>query len=367
MDAPLVDAVIPVHSEIRPIARAVASIVDHTRAAVRVSVVAHNIDPAVILHNLGEYATHERVRLLSLQDGIRSPAGPMNHGLDRASARFVTVMGSDDELAPGAIDSWAALQRETGASTVIARIRIGGQRYDPYPPVRMGRRQRSLDPVKDRLAYRSAPLGLVDRERFPDLRFTEGLPSGEDLAYSATLWFAGHAVAYDLTGPPYLVHEDAGDRVTFAPRSVAEDFAFLDAIEVMPWFARLGSRGKTALTVKILRVHFFDALLARIRSDAGLLAYRNDLRAVLDRLASWAPQSIALLARADRRVLAELEAPRPDDARILHLLDARWNYRTVDAMLPNNPLLALHAQAPLRTLWSGMRSAGASSTLDAPA
>lgn len=359
MDAPLVDAVIAVHSSTRPIRRAVASIVEHTEAQVRVSVVAHNIDPGVIRANLEEYAEHPRVRLLELRDDIHSPAGPMNHGLDLATARFVTVMGSDDRLAPGAIDSWLALQTQTGASTVIARIRIGEHRTDPYPPVRMGRRQRALDPVKDRLAYRSAPLGLVDRERFPDLRFTEGLPSGEDLAYTATLWFTGHDIAYDLHGPAYLVHEDAEDRVTFAPRSVAEDFAFLDAIERLPWFGGLGSRGRTALAVKIMRVHFFDALLARLRSAEGLRVHRDALVLIIDRLEGWAPRCIALLARADRRVIDELRAEQPNDARILHLLDARWNYRSVNGALPDNPLLALHRQAPMRTLWAGMRAMSA--------
>lgn len=355
MYSPLVDAVIAVHSVTRPIARAVASIVDHTKAQVRVSVVAHNIDPEIIRSNLGEYATHPAVRLLALEDGIHSPAGPMNAGLDHATARFVTVIGSDDTLAPGAVDSWLRLQAETGASTVLAKIRIG-DRNDPYPPVRMGRRTRGLDAVKDRLLYRSAPLGLIDRERHPDLRFTVGLASGEDLAFSATLWFTGTAVAYDLFGPPYLVHEDAGDRVTLAPRSVEADFVFLDAIESQAWFASLRSAGRTALAVKILRVHFFDALLARIKSEEGIAAHREELRNVLARLAAWSPRSIALLSRADRRILAELEQEHPSTERILHLLDARWNYRTVDAALPNNPLLTLHRQAPLRTLWAGMRT-----------
>lgn len=355
MTDPLVDVTIAVHSATRPIARAVASIVDHTEAAVRVNIVAHNIDPAIIRTNLGAYADHVAVRLLELHDDIRSPAGPMNHGLDRSDARFVCVMGSDDEFAPGAIDSWLSLQRETGASTVIARVRIGSRGTDPYPPVRRGRRSRRLSARKDRLSYRSAPLGLIDRERFGDLRFTEGLPSGEDLAYSATLWFTGTAIAYDLTGPEYIVHDDADDRVTFAPRTVAADFAFLDAIEATPWFARLPRRDRRSLAVKILRVHFFDAVLARTRVAEGIEAHRQDLLDVLDRLEAIAPRVSSFLARVDRQVIDELRRPSPDSAAILHFIDARWNYRTIGAILPRNPLLALHRQAPLRTLYAGLR------------
>lgn len=356
MSTPQIDVVIPVHSATRPVDRAVKSVLDGTTTAVRVSVVAHNIDPSVIEANLGSLLSDDRVRLLPFEDGIRSPAGPMNHGLDQATAPLVAVMGSDDELAPGAIDSWVRLQSETGASTVLARIRIVGRGSDPYPPVRNGRRQRSLDARKDRLAYRSAPLGVVDRERFAELRFTEGLPSGEDLAYTATLWFTGAHIAYDMGGPAYLVHDDADDRVTFSSRAVADDFAFLDAIEETPWYPTLGRADRQALAIKVLRVHVFDAVLARVNAPEGLEPHRRDLIAVVDRLERMAPGVLRLLARVDRQVLDELQHAAPDPARILHLLDARWNYRTVGALTPRNPFFALHRQAPFRTLFAGLRS-----------
>lgn len=359
MTSPLIDVTIAVHSATRPIARAVSSIVDHTVAPVRVNVVAHNIDPEIIRTNLGDYAGHPNVRLLPFRDGIHSPAGPMNHGLDEATAPFVSVMGSDDELAPGALDSWLAMQRATGATTVLARIHIVGRGMDPYPPVRRGRRQRRLDAVKDRLSYRSAPLGLVDRTRFATLRFTEDLPSGEDLAYSSTLWFTGKNICYDLDGPPYLVNDDVVDRVTFAPRSVADDFAFLDAIEETPWFPELRPAARTALAVKIMRVHFFDAVLARVRTEEGITAHHEDLRRVIERLREWSPNAVTLLARVDRDLVDEVFSAAPGTERILRLVEDRWKYRSPRALLPRNLLLALHRQAPLRTLAAGVLSARA--------
>lgn len=353
--APLVDVTVPVHNAVRPIARAVSSIVDHTRVAVRVNVVAHNVDPDVIGANLGALIADPRVRLLSLRDGIHSPAGPMNYGIAHSDAPFIAVMGSDDELAPGALDSWLALAQRTGATTVLARVDLR-DRIDPYPPVRRGRRRTRLDARKDRLAYRSAPLGLIDRRRFGQLRFTEGLASGEDLAYSATLWFTGHDIAYDLTGPAYIVNSDAGDRVTFAPRAVADDFEFLDAIEATPWFAQLGRRARTALAIKVLRVHFFDAVLARANSAEGIGPHRDGLNAVADRLDRMAPGVFRLLARVDNRVVAEVRSASPDPHAIRALLTSRWNYRSVGALVPADPLLTLHRQAPLRTLYAGLRS-----------
>ena len=120
--APLVDVTIAVHSASRPIRRAVASVLDGTEAPVRVIVVAHNIDPAIIRDNLGDLATDDRVLMLDLQDGIRSPAGPMNAGFANSTAPFIALLGSDDEFAPGALDSWLRVQRSTGASTVIPKI-----------------------------------------------------------------------------------------------------------------------------------------------------------------------------------------------------------------------------------------------------
>lgn len=352
---PVVDMTIAVHSATRPIARAVASVVDHTQADVRVNVVAHNIDPSIIRTSLGHYADHAQVRLLALRDGIGSPAGPMNHGFAQSDAPFLSVMGSDDELAPGAIDSWLAVQKATNAEVVLARIVIPGGRTDPYPPVRNGRRTHDLDGRKDRLAYRSAPVGLIDRARFGRLRFTEGLSSGEDLAYSATLWFTGRCLAYDLHGPGYTLNDDATDRVTTTPRPVSANFAFLDAIEELDWFTTCSSAVRDALIVKLIRLHFFDVLRAHASAEAGIAPHRAALLDVLARFEAMSPRTIRLLSRADRRVL---DALRTGDEAIdlTAVLDARWNYRTLSALIPRNPLLTLHRQAPLRTLGAGIRA-----------
>ncbi|WP_024357446.1 glycosyltransferase family 2 protein [Leucobacter chironomi] len=350
MAEPLVDVVIPVHSSTRPIARAATSVLDHSKAEVRVNVVAHNIDPEIIRANLGSVADDPRLRLLHLADGIPSPAGPMNLGLDEATAPYVSLLGSDDEFAPGAVDSWLAIAQETGASTVIARIDRDLTGVEPMPPTRRGR-TRDLDPVKDRLAYRCAPLGLISRERFRELRFTPGLGSGEDLEFTAALWFQGEHIAYDRTGPAYVGHEDGHDRVTGAKRTVAEDFSFFTVITSAPWFAGLSTRQRTALGVKTLRLHFFDAVFARLDTPEGFAAHRQPLVDVLHAVESAAPGSIRLLSRADRAVIDEVLGSAPDTAHILTLLGARWG-GGVEAVLPRNPLLALHPQAPFRTLRS---------------
>lgn len=348
MGNPEVDVIIAVHSASRPIHRAVASVLSGTSAAVRAIVVAHNIDEAIIRSNLAELADDDRVLLLHLVDGIPSPAGPMNHGLAHATADHFSLLGSDDEFAPGAIDEWLRVARDGHASAVLARIDREVSGPDPMPPTRRGRTT-NLDPVKDRLSYRCAPLGLISRARFGDLRFTPGLHSGEDLEFTARLWFTGERIAYARRGPGYIVHEDGADRVTGAARPVTEDFAFLDAIDGAPWFTSLSRSARRALGVKNLRLHVFDAILLRLREDGGIAAYRKALLGVIDRIERMSPGATALLARADRAVLDALSSEHPDADEIERLLGARWS-GGIDAVLTRNPLLALHPQAPYRTL-----------------
>jgi len=348
MKPPAVDVIIAVHSATRPIARAVSSVLAHTAADVRVTVVAHNIDPEVIRANLGEWAGHPSVRLLALADGINSPAGPLNLGLAQSTAPFTTIMGSDDEFEPEAIDSWLKMQRKTDAGFIIARVYDEGRGNTAAPPVRLFRK-RNLDPVKDRLSYRSAPLGLISRTHFGDLRFTEGMASGEDLGFVTTIWFAGHPLAFDRNGPAYYGHLDEPDRVSFTPRPIASDFAFLDEILDQEWFEQLTLGPRRAICVKILRTSVFDAMLARIGKATWTLGERAELGAAVGRIIGAAPGAEFLLSRIDRTVLESIVAGTTNEQSLL-LMQQRWNYRSLQAVVPRNLLLALHRQGPFRTL-----------------
>jgi hypothetical protein len=352
MTSPTVDVIIPVHSRTRPIRRAVSSVVLHTAAAARVTVVAHNLSPEIVSTNLGDLAHHEQVRIIEQNDSIRSPASPMNRGLDEATGRFTTIMGSDDEFEAGAIDSWLRVQGESDAAMVITRTVHEGRGFDAFPPVRP-RRLGSLDPVKDRLSYQSAPLGLIDRHRLGHLRFPTDLLSGEDIPYSLQIFFSGLPLAIDVAGPGYRVHHDATDRVSFTPRPVEQDFAFLDHVLNESWFRALSRQQKQAVVVKVLRTQFFDAIGLRVHALDDVDGAQQPLRTVLDRLRSSAPSAEKLLSRVDQDVLTAVFENGESGADVLSLLQKRWNYRSIPAILPRNPFLGLHRQAPFRTLYAG--------------
>lgn len=342
------DIVIPVHLESRPVRRAVASVVDRNSADVRAIVVAHNIDPEIIRTNLGEHATRADVVILSLRDGIRSPAGPLNHGIEAATATYYGVLGSDDELEHGAVDSWLREAASTNADAVMARVHRSLSGPEALPPARPGR-VRGLDAVRDRLSYRCVPQGLVSTERFGHLRFTPGLESGEDQEFTAQLWFTAERISYDRNGPAYVLHEDGDDRVTAATRSVEADFAFVDVIAGTEWFARLSGEQRTAWGVKTLRLHVMEAVAARLNAPEGIAAYSEQILHVVNRVEALCPGSLRQLCIADRIVIDELGKTRVDPVIIRKQLSFRWGGR-IRALFPRNPLFVAHRQSHLRTM-----------------
>jgi hypothetical protein len=275
----------------------------------------------------------------------------MNFGLDQSTAEFVAVMGSDDEFAPGAIDSWLKIQRKGNADFVIAQIRNVGGGLVPSPPTRP-RRVFNLDAVKDRLSYRSAPLGLLKKSAFPELRFSEGLPSGEDLPFVTELWFLGKNIAFDRTGPEYLVHADAEDRVTSAPRPISEDFAFLNLIIEAPWSQEFTVKQRQAIAIKMIRGHLFDAIVNR--ANQGISEKELDqLSVVAHTLSSWGARSEKYLSLLDRWVFEAILNKTGTVEEMMDCIVKRWNYRSLDVITTRNPIYLFHRQGPLRTYIGG--------------
>jgi hypothetical protein len=356
---PEVDVVIPVHDPRRPVGRAVRSVLDGTRAAVRVTVVCHDIAPDRIAESLRPHDVSPAVRLVGHSDGVRSPAGPMNAGLVLASAPFLSVMGSDDEVAPGAIDSWLAVQRATGADIVIPLISVVESGPVATPPVRAFRSNR-LEGVRDRLSYRSAPLGLIGTSRFGGLRFTEGLATGEDIAYSARLWFSGAHIALARRRPGYLVHADAGERVTTTTRSVQDELAALERLVADPALTSLAEREREALAVKLLRVNVFGAVGNRPEPVAWSGDDRLALQRIADLVVDWSPSAVQVLARADLALLTAIRS-QAEPAELQRLARARRRFGTPSTLVPGRMTRAFDTQGPLALMaasWWIRRAAG---------
>ena len=347
MIRPDVDVIIAVHQSERPIERAIDSVLTGASATVRVTVVAHNIGADLIGDRLGLYSDDQRVRLVELKDGIPSPSGPFNHGLDLATAEFTSVLGSDDELQKGAVDSWLGTARRRGAQAVLPRLvsaRFGSTRTPPTRPLR----SQGLDGARDRLAYRTAPLGLVSRDRFADLRFTAGIHSGEDIEYGLRIWFSGARIAFDRHGPGYLIHdEETEGHTTSVRRNVMETFAFLPSALDPAWMATLDGAARRSIVIKLLRTQVMDAVAAFLSDQPADL---RDLAAVIDRIVAFAPEAMRCISARDARILTEVLTGSPDLERIASALARRTEFRRGDNLVSARLAASLRRDAPLRFL-----------------
>jgi hypothetical protein len=345
---PEVDVVIAVHTPDRPIARAVASVLDGNARHTRLTVVCHNVASSDIAAVL-DPGHRDRVSWLEHHDGTRSASGPFNAGMRAARGEFVSIMGSDDTLRPGAVDAWLALARAHRAETVVTRLALGTpDRRVPTPPTRPTLRGLA-DVVRDRLSYRSAPLGLVStaaRERL-GAELVEGMPVGGDVAYVTRLWCETRVVV-DRRGPGYLIGEDATDRVTYAPRSVEVELGFLHHLLDQPWYRAYPEAVRTAVATKLLRIHVFGAVLHRPDPQWWTPPERTALAAVVRRLQTAAPAVAAPLSRADGALLRAVLEPSSPATELVALARARRRHGTPSTVIPEHLGQVAHPEAPPR-------------------
>ena len=348
MTDPVVDVVIPVHTDRRPIARATASVLASASIATRVSVVCHNVGPERIAVALGPWAEDPRVRLLHLEDGLLSPAGPINAGLDAATGEFTALLGSDDEYEPGAVDAWVAVARRDEADVVIPPLRDAPGATTRSPPTRPFR-TRYLDGVRDRLAYRTVQLGLVSRRRFGDLRMTAGLLTGEDVIQGASLWYSDARISLARTAPGYLIHQDdPAGRTSTAAKPAAESLLYLGAVLAPGFLSSLTSVQRESFAVKMLRTDVMDILGASLQVGApaaDLVALSDGVRRILEA----APTAAGMVSRREARILSELLGPA-DPGRLAAEHAVRYDYRRPSNVLPASKRRFLHREAPPRFL-----------------
>ncbi len=341
-----VDVIVPVHDATRPLRRCVSSILMGTAADVRALVVAHNVSEHEVRRALGGLAKDPRVAVFPLDDAHPGPSTPKNHGLSLATADFVSFVDSDDALDPGALDRWLQIAKREHADFVIANRREPDGSNAASPPVRIGRRN-GLEGVKDRLSYRAAPLGLLRRSRFGELRFPQGVPTGEDVPFSAGIWFSGARISFAFGPPGYVVHDDQPERATTAQRPVWELLRWLDpALNAeAPWMQRRADR--VALVVKLLRQNLPDTARALLPGGWDAEA-QSRVRAAVSRLHGAAPKAFDYLSRSDWRLVVALGSRATSEEQVAALLRDRQKLRSLRALLPHRLALTFARQSPLR-------------------
>ncbi len=132
--------------------------------------------------------------------------------------------------------------------------------------------------------------------------------NGGDLAFVAQLWFADASVSFDRSGPAYVIHDDATDRVTFAPKPVSTELEWLPRLTGRAELAALPEQARVALARKLARVHVFGAIYNRRDAPGWLAREPMVLEASLASLRVFAPGFERSLSRADHRLIAAIAA-----------------------------------------------------------
>ena len=308
--SPEIDVVIAVHTATRPRQRAVESCAVHKRGPrVRVTVVCHNISIQEILHNF-VIVDGVDVRFLELHDGLNSPAGPKNAGLDAATAPYLCLLDSDDYLEPAALEHWYRVLESAQADVVIAPVRHESGKIIKTPRARP-RRVANLDPVRDGLAYATAMRGLwrADAGGTKRFRYVPELRVGEDLSPGLQIYFSGARFYYPRKGPAYVLGNEAVDRVTGSELLLAEEFRAILQIPSV-WLDSLSLRQRQSIAVKIARTSLVAAIVRRGAEHDWNNAELAAVKELTEFLDGMAPTYDRALTVRDSKLLAESLKPQ---------------------------------------------------------
>lgn len=328
---PAVTVVIPVHQLNRPIERAVGSALAAGHPGqVKVLVVCHGLAAQDVQARLSDLPKPD-IEVLEFADGVPSPAGPKNAGLRQVNTRYVAFLDSDDYLEGDALSTWIDQADSTQADAVVARLRTQSGAVVRSPRLRLLRRGH-LNPVRDRVAYRTSPFGVMRRSTVERLgmQFTTGLRTGEDMEFSLRMWFGGGRIEMGRPGAVYVVGEDAVQRVTAPMLPLREEFRALSHVLRVGWLDELANRSRHAIAVKILRVHILSAMYRRGGGFPWTTDDRAALAAAVEAIKAIAPSVEQPLSIAELELLRLAEAPQSSPEAFANALK-NWpsgGYRT---------------------------------------
>ena len=160
--------------------------------------------------------------------------------------------------------------------------------------------------------------------------------------------------AYDRFGPPYVIGEDAGDRVTYVVRPMAEQLGFFPDLLEAGWFADLPRSARAAIGTKLLRIHVFGAVFYREDASIWTEAEREVLADVTAGVLSRCPGAEDPLSRADRRLLDACLDPGADVRELLDAAVSRRRHGRPETLLTRSATHLLHREAPLRFMAASM-------------
>lgn len=335
----LAQFVVAVHQTNRPVRRAVESVLTCPNAGA--IVVAHGISKDDL-----DLPASDRVHIIECPDGLGFPGVPKNRGISHATAPFVGILDSDDWYEDGAVSALINHLTEGTTDGVLAPLRFQGREKALLP---LTLRQKNLLASRDRLFYRTAPLGLFRRQVMQDRRYrlSEDVLTGEDIQPSVRLWTDGLSVSFFLEDPAYVVGDDAQERVTSAPLPAAQSVKAIENLVTSGELSRLPFKERTSLAVKLLRVHILQRVKQQVAKGTLTAKDLQKYACTGRRIHAAVPEARKVLSDVDQQILGAILAGN------LQLVNQKISSATSSSIkarvLPSSPRLALARESNLRT------------------
>ncbi|MSS83465.1 glycosyltransferase family 2 protein [Actinomycetaceae bacterium WB03_NA08] len=356
-----VQIVVPIHDPSRFFERMVTAVLGEEGPDLRVGVIA-------VLHNLGVDEDKEvrrrlrivektpgSLRFLTVRDGIPSPAGPLNAGLESAEAEWVGVAGSDDDLDHGALASWVIQGMRRNADIVLAPILDTDGTLAPTPPVRVGGKiSRTRRPIADRLYYRSSPVGIFRRTHLQrsQARMTVHAQTGEDIAFMARLLSNGgqrkspRVIVADPRQGAYRIVDDAPSRASTKRKAIEDQLCGVRGALSSSTMSILTTQQQRALGTKILRRDLIEILSQRV--EWGDITDATESLAEIVEQIQKIGNCEGYLAKSEMNLLREGTSPTATLESIKEALQQARQYRSFSSLLAHDWRLTFSRDAPLR-------------------
>lgn len=331
--------VIPVHDLTRPIRRAVESVLSDPNAGV--ILVAHGVPPLEL-----DLPADHRITVMKLPTGVGYPGVAFNAGVAAATAPWVGIMGSDDWFSEGAIDAMVQRGIRDSADAVIAPLRHDFEKETALAPLTP--RRKRLQARRDRLFYRTAPLGLFRLEVAHSelFKFDEDAVAGVDQLTGVQLWTKGLSISFDPSDPPYVVGSDAKTRVTTTPRPLDVQGEIWNRLWDKQYVKELSAADRHALAEKMLVVHVLGAVAARPKIENWTKSDFEWLSSFARRLKDEVNAVDFTLERARQPVFEALLEGNLED--VVVAWQAARNASYLDWRLPSNLFALLSKNAILQ-------------------
>jgi hypothetical protein len=320
----------------------------------RITIVCHNISSAEIASTL-PIAQRDMVNFLEFRDNLPSPAGPKNFAVDQTNGRYIAFLDSDDSYDSGALREWSARAERRQLDAVIPPERHAAGGTIRTPVVRPFR-SRNLNPLRDRLSYRTAPLGLIRRSTLAESRlvFAGGVRNGSDQIFGLKLWFDSKKIEFARGGPGYIVGADAQTRVTTQLQALGSELKATSDLFDDSWFSAQQLSSRRAIAVKSVRILFFGAVARRFETDSWTAESHREAADFLRLAARVAPGYTRTLSIADVELCRAVLDEGSLSATLAALSVRRRAFGTPATVLTPRIWELLAIDAPIRFMFASL-------------